>query len=88
MLASMFSGMGHFIISNQGNPYVRAPGKVPSAQGWEEGLGKGEGVNNAILLRITAKVRGHPEVSSMKYYVTLNSINSEGNGIFSTQWAI
>ena len=43
MLASMFSGMGHFIISNQGNPYVRAPGKVPSAQGWEEGLGKGEG---------------------------------------------
>ena len=43
MLASMFSGMGHFIISNQGNPYVRAPGKVPSAQGWEEGLGEGEG---------------------------------------------
>ena len=49
MLASMFSGMGHFIISNQGNPFVRALGIVPSAKGWggklnpslgEEGTGE------------------------------------------------
>ena len=45
--------MGHFIISNQGNPYVRAPGKVPSAQGGKA-WGKG-GVDKAIILPFTVK---------------------------------
>ena len=47
--------MGHFIISNQGNPYVRAPGKVPSAQGWGGKPGGRGGVDKAILFTFTVK---------------------------------
>ena len=53
--------------------------RVP--RGGRKAGGKG-GVNNAVLFKIPAKVGGHPEVNSMKYYITLNSINREGNGIY------